>query len=147
MMFDAHHLPVRSQTDAANRASTDAAAAFLEPMRGTASFVIYGSAARHFLCWLDRRRVPISSVDMRLFVASQSTDVAALVIAPSSYMILSISAAWGASFVFWKIGVISPLLKTWRISPGIYPFMPSAFCRWDTALARGAYITRLPNIS
>jgi site-specific recombinase XerD len=66
MMFDAHHLPVRSQTDAANRASTDAAAAFLEPMRGTASFVIYGSAARHFLCWLGRRRIPISSVDMAI---------------------------------------------------------------------------------
>lgn len=42
--------------------STDAVTAFLEPLRGTASFINYGSAARHFLHWLDRRGLPLASV-------------------------------------------------------------------------------------
>jgi hypothetical protein len=30
---------------------------------GTASFVLYRSAARHFLCWLNRKRIPITDAD------------------------------------------------------------------------------------
>jgi site-specific recombinase XerD len=63
MILDAHHLPARSQADCASRDSTDVVAEFLEPMRGTSSFVNYGSAARHFLFWLNRTRIPIRSVD------------------------------------------------------------------------------------
>lgn len=63
MIFDAHHLAARAQTDAVNQATTDVVAAFIEPMRGTASFVLYRSAARHFLYWLNRRRIPITDAD------------------------------------------------------------------------------------
>jgi hypothetical protein len=63
MIFDAHHLPAGAQTDAVNQATTDVVAAFIEPMRGTASFVLYRSAARHFLYWLNRRRIPITDAD------------------------------------------------------------------------------------
>lgn len=63
MTFDAHHLPARARTDAVNQATTDVVAGFIEPMRGTASFVLYRSAARHFLYWLNRRRIPITDAD------------------------------------------------------------------------------------
>lgn len=66
MIFDAHHLPACSQTDCADRGSTDAVAEFLEPMRGTSSFVNYGSAARHFLFWLKQNRISVSSVDVAI---------------------------------------------------------------------------------
>jgi site-specific recombinase XerD len=66
MIFDAHHLPARAQTDCASRDSIDTVADFLEPMRGTSSFVNYGSAARHFLFWLNRSRIPVSSVDVAI---------------------------------------------------------------------------------
>ena len=55
MIFDAHHLPAHSRTDCVNLRSTDALAEFLEPMRGTWSFVLDGSAARHFLFWLNQK--------------------------------------------------------------------------------------------
>jgi site-specific recombinase XerD len=64
MTFDAGDLSGHPQTDRATRDSTDALAEFLEPMRGTSSFVSCGSAARHFLFWLNRNRIVISSVDM-----------------------------------------------------------------------------------
>jgi site-specific recombinase XerD len=66
MIFDAHHLPPRVQTNYAGRESTDGLAEFLEQMRGTPAFVSYGSAARHFLFWLNRSRIPISSVDVAI---------------------------------------------------------------------------------
>jgi hypothetical protein len=66
MIFNAHHLPARVQTDAVDRARTDSVVAFIEPMRGTASFVLYRSAARHFLYWLNLRGIPITNVDMAL---------------------------------------------------------------------------------
>lgn len=66
MIFDAHHLPAHSRTDCVNLRSTDALAEFLEPMRGTWSFVLYGSAARHFLFWLNQNRIPVSSVEVAI---------------------------------------------------------------------------------
>jgi hypothetical protein len=78
MTFDAGDLSGHPQTDRATRDSTDALAEFLEPMRGTSSFVSCGSAARHFLFWLNRNRTWLS------FIALRSTDAAALAIARSS---------------------------------------------------------------
>jgi site-specific recombinase XerD len=66
MIFDAHHLPARSLIDCTSRDLSDALAEFLEPMRGISSFVIYGSAARHFLFWLNRDRIPTSRADMAI---------------------------------------------------------------------------------
>ena len=42
----------------------EAVSAFLEPMCNTAAFVTYGSAARHFLYWLDLIQVAVAEVDM-----------------------------------------------------------------------------------
>ncbi len=63
MTFSPHHLPSRPDSEDANPASADAVTVFLEPLRGTASFVNYSSAARHFLHWLDLRRIRLASVD------------------------------------------------------------------------------------
>jgi len=63
MTFNPRHLPSRPHLEDEDRSSTDAVTAFLEPLRGTASFVTYSSAARHFLRWLDLRRIPLASVD------------------------------------------------------------------------------------
>jgi site-specific recombinase XerD len=41
-------------------------AEFLEPFRGRGSFWGYSSAARHFAFWLERRRIPLASVDAAL---------------------------------------------------------------------------------
>ncbi len=62
MIFNPRHLLFRPRLADDAPSSTDAVTAFLEPLRGTASFVNYGSAARHFLHWLDRRRLPLASV-------------------------------------------------------------------------------------
>ena len=63
MIFNPRHLLFRPRLADDAPSSTDAVTAFLEPLRGTASFINYGSAARHFLHWLDRRRLPLASVD------------------------------------------------------------------------------------
>lgn len=63
MTFNPRHLLLRPPLADHAPSSTDAVTAFLEPLRGTASFIDYGRAARHFLHWLDRRRLPLASVD------------------------------------------------------------------------------------
>jgi site-specific recombinase XerD len=63
MTLNPRHLPPRPHLKNQDDSSTDAVSAFLEPLRGAASFVNYGSAARHFLHWLDQRRISLVSVD------------------------------------------------------------------------------------
>ena len=62
MVFNPRRLLLRPRLADDVRSSTDPVTAFLEPLRGTASFIKYGSAARHFLHWLDRRHIPLASV-------------------------------------------------------------------------------------
>lgn len=62
MTFSSRHLPLLPDPED-DLCSVDALAAFLEPLRGTASFVNYSSAARHFLHWLDCRSIPLIDVD------------------------------------------------------------------------------------
>jgi hypothetical protein len=147
MIFNAHHLPARVQTDAVDRARTDSVVAFIEPMRGTASFVLYRSAASHFLYWLNLRGIPITNVDMALvrrfakhrcccpyYTAKQLRDP------------IYISRV-GRFVHFLEARVIFRLLKMSRTSLDTYPFMPSAFCRWDTAAPCEVFIVQLLNIS
>jgi len=58
------HLPERPETTPCHQTLQDIVRDFLEPMRGTASFVVYGSSTRHFLYWLGCKRIPIASVDI-----------------------------------------------------------------------------------
>ena len=58
--------------------SEDAVRAFLEPMRGTAAFVTYGSAARHFLHWLKISSVPVGDVDLSIIQRFADHDCACL---------------------------------------------------------------------
>ncbi len=63
MTFSPRHLPARPDPQDETRASADAITEFLERFRSTASFVNYGSAARHFLHWLGLRGIRLASVD------------------------------------------------------------------------------------
>lgn len=63
MTFTPRHLPSRPHLRDKDCSSTDAVTAFLKPLRGAATLVNYGSAARHFLHWLDQRRISLVSVD------------------------------------------------------------------------------------
>ena len=58
--------------------SEDAVRAFLEPMRGTAAFVTYGSAARHFLNWLKISSVPVGDVDLSIIQRFADHDCSCL---------------------------------------------------------------------
>lgn len=63
MALNPYHLSSRLRLKDPDDSPTDAVSAFLEPLRGTDSFVKYGSAARHFLHWLDQRRISLVNVD------------------------------------------------------------------------------------
>ena len=56
----------------------DTVRAFLEPMRGTAAFVTYGSAARHFLHWLEIGGIAIGEVNQSIIQRFADHDCSCL---------------------------------------------------------------------
>lgn len=64
MTNDTCNPPCELQQAASRFSPEEAVSSFLEPLRNTASFVTYGSAARHFLYWLDCIQVAVADVDV-----------------------------------------------------------------------------------